>query len=267
MDGIFVIKGMSLIMEEFTISLNRKTGEVTSDGPKVLVSYDACIAWARIALSHREEALRRMEDRRQVWASKSPTEQAKAETLQLEFAASMQAVVAAVTCVDALYDHLVPFAPIPQSTRDAWREKGTPRSVQVAETIRATFKVPQDTGKQIADNLKTMYRLRDAAAHPSSAPRQPHKHPELDIGTDWRLTTFRGDVADLFVCAALGWVWDVYQGTSYRTHELEEFMGRFRERVDELLPGGRPERKFKTVNFHIPDRVVAARPSNDQGKG
>lgn len=255
MTGIFIVDGMTVQIRNLSISLDEE-GNFSATGPEIGVSYDACIAWAKIALAHRDSARERMSKRRDVWNS-DVQEADKSRVLEEEFAATMQAVVAAATCIDALYDQIVRFSPISAETRASWMKKRTARYVQVAETLRATFRIKPEGMKQVISTLRPMYRLRDASVHPSSYVHLPYRHPELDIATDWRLTTFRGDVADMFVCAAVGLLWDITRGTKYRSEELTKFIEGFRAKIERILPEGKPEPALKTVTFDIPPRTNA----------
>lgn len=69
---------------------------------------------------------------------------------------------------------------------------------------------------------------------------------------DWRFTVFRGDVADVIVCVALGLLWDISQGKAYRSDELTKFMDGFQKRVKKLLPDGKPKPKVAEVTFRLP---------------
>lgn len=226
-------------------------GELKGTGPDVFVSYDACISWARIALSLREPALRSMEERRQVWRDQ-PSEGDKAKSLEKEFAITMQAVVAAVTCIDALYDQVAPHAPISDATRKSWKKNRTARHTQIAETLRAAFRINAKDMKNVRHLLRAMYTLRHASVHPSSTPQPPHQHPELDIATDWRLTTFRGDVADFFVCSAVGMLFDISRGTKFHCEELTKFIDELRKKMDKLLPNGRLAPLSSNITFNLP---------------
>lgn len=255
MAGIFIIEGMQLHISEFSISADEE-GNVSSNGPTIKVAYDTCIAWAKIALRHKKEAKLLAEQRREIWEKQaSPNERAYA--LEEEFHASMQAAVAAATCIDALYDHIIPLAPIDAKIRTAWKRKKTARYAQVTEAFRAAFNIKPEELKPMSETIKATYLLRDASVHPSNAVRLPYKHPELDILTDWRLTTFRGDVADILVCSAVGLLWDITRGEKYRSKELTKFIDGFRKKVDALLPEGKPIADNKTITFDIPPRIKA----------
>ena len=258
--GIYIIEGMTLKISNLSIHMSDE-GNITQEGPDFAVGYDACIAWARIALEHRDMAKAKMEARRVVWRSEELDECQRGRSLEAEFYAAMQAVVASVSCIDALYDHLLPYSPIDTATKKAWSSNKTARYIQIAETVRAAFAITPTETKALREGLQAMFSLRDAAVHPSNAPREPYPHPELDIATDWRLTVFRGDVADSFVCNAVGLLWDVTRGSKFRTPELAKFIEQFRERVDRLLPDGRPLPDNLSVTYRIPRRS-GAKPSD-----
>ncbi len=229
-------------------------------GPK-FATQPACIAWAEIAIQQRQVALDCMSTRQEAWAQ-SKSEDKKAASLAKEFQATMQAVIAAATCIDAFYDHLVPFAPISESTREAWNRKKTARYIRIAETLRVAFRIKPDEMKQCIEHLKPIYLLRDFSVHPSSAPAPPYPHPDLDIRTDWRLTVYRGDIADVLVTNALRLLWDATRGTKCRSEKLTTFMDNFRTRVEELLPDGEPKARFSSVAFTIPEKVLRKGRSN-----
>ncbi len=100
-----------------------------------------------------------------------------------------------------------------------------------------------------------LFDLRDWIVHPSSTAERHHQHPEIGESTDWRLGTYRGEVADLFVCLTLGGLWDVTHVSDHTTPELSRFMDGLRARVDELLPDGKPLPRNNTLTIFIPDRT------------
>ena len=78
----------------------------------------------------------------------------------------MQAVVAAAIAVDALYAVLQGHVQIPEELLKKWRERRTARYSQVAEIIRRAFNLKRNGVRQLLENLKKIYRLRDLAVHP-----------------------------------------------------------------------------------------------------
>lgn len=256
MSGIFIIEGMSLRVLKLRIGVDEAGKAFVETPPEIAVAYDACVAWAKIALAHRDRAKDAMVKRRSVWASYSSADE-KGVVLEEEFSATMQALVAAATCIDAFYDQIAPYSPTPPAIKSAWVRNKTARHKQISETIRATFRIRADEMKKASEMVRALYLLRDASVHPSSTPRLPYKHPELDIATDWRLTTFRGDVADMLVCTALGMLFDISRGTKFRSEPLTHFVRDLRSKIDRLLPGGKPTPEVPTVTFDIPPRKAS----------
>lgn len=250
MPGILISEGMSLLLPKLTLTLNEK-GEL-SGNIELEVSYDACTAWARIALFHRDDAIDKMNIRRSAWSSDGFDGNDRNGTLENEFLASTQAVVSAAICMDALYDHLINISPITKETRRSWRQKKTARHAQISETIRASFDVKQSHFAQIRRNIHAIFALRDKAVHPSNTPQPPHLHPELDTGVDWRFAAFRGDVADLLVTFTLSILWDISHLEEYKSKEIKKFSLGLTKRIEKMLPEGRPSPNKNDVNIYIP---------------
>lgn len=217
------------------------------------MSYDACIPWAKSALQHRKNSLDALHERIAAWKTDVVDEVSRARTLESEFSHSTQAIVSSAICLDAFYDHIARYAPIDSSTRASWRTKKVARYSQVAETLRSTFNLKQNEFGLVRDYPKLVYKLRDAAVHPSNKPTPALPHPDLGISTDWRLVAFRGDVADGLVCSCLGLLWDLSHGSKYRNKELEPFIAGFRARLHELIPDGKPVPVYETVEVSFPN--------------
>jgi len=130
-------------------------------------------------------------------------ENLKAETLEREFESSMQAIMAAAIAVDAFYAAIKPKIQIPEDLREQWRQNRTPRYAQIAEVVRRGFSLPQNGAKNLRQNLKEIFRLRDLAVHPSGNIEAPIPHPELTVGVEWRFAWFRFDNAIAVVRATL----------------------------------------------------------------
>jgi len=247
---VFIIKGMSISVSNLTISLDGTQPSSLS----LELSFDSCEAWARIALAHQAAALAAGAHRAQVWSDHTSSEDLKAEALMQEFSACMQAVVSSAICIDALYDHVVQYAPVSRDVRSAWKNKKTARYKQVCETIRSAFRLNGEQTAVTKSFLKILYGLRDSSVHPTSKPHPPMSHPDLGIASDWRLGSFRSDVADFMVATALGMIWDLAHLGRYRSPELGKFMEAFRVRLEELMPGGRPVPGLPSVTVFIPNR-------------
>lgn len=244
--GVYIIRGMTVSIPTLSFTCDEKG--TLSGNIEIHVAYDACVPWAQIALDQRSEALIAMSERTRAWEN-DETDAVKAEAMRKEFQHASQAIVASAICMDAFYDHVARHAPIPSTTRHSWREKKVARYSQIAETLRATFRMKQSDFVTLRHFLKALFKLRDAAVHPSNLPKAPVAYPNLPIATDWRLAAFRGDVSDLLTCNCVGFLWDLSRSAKYRTKELTNLMEGFRSRWDELLPDGRPVAQYPNVTF------------------
>lgn len=238
MPGIYIIKGMKISISSFDIKLDEEGNN--SSSIMLELSYDAFIAWALIALEHRQRAIDAMAVRKEIWADTSADEQAKSSAIFNEFTSSMQAIVATAVCLDSFYDQIRPFSAISDATKAAWSGKKTARFTQVGEAIRTAYKVSNAQYPAYRDYLKVLYKLRDAAVHPSSSPHAPQLYPDLNIATDWRFGTFRGDMADIIVCNGIGSIWDLSQAEHIKAKPLAAFNNSLRSALSQLLPDGRP---------------------------
>ncbi|MFG1303832.1 hypothetical protein V5F34_06795 [Xanthobacter autotrophicus] len=251
MTGIFLVEGMSLNISKLTLTIDEK-GNI-SGNMDMGVGYDACIAWAEIALRQREEALRRMHERQSIWKRPEEPGNEHGRVLAAEFGSSVQSIVSAAICIDALYDHLIRYTPIDQDIRRPWIKNRTARYIQISEAIRLSFDTKKNESESIRNNLKAIFKLRDAAVHPSGKSIPPHRHPDIDIATDWQFSAFRGDVADNSVCFAVRLIWDITRGTKYKSESLGQFISGLKKRIEKLLPNGPPISANASVGTFIPD--------------
>ncbi len=113
------------------------------------------------------------------------------EYLQKEFQIGMQTIMAACIAMDAYYASVKEFADIPEEVSKKWRENGTARYKQISETLKRVFVIPQDIFLQIRETIKQGFELRDRAVHPKSGTDLPVVHPEANVLSDWRFSTFR----------------------------------------------------------------------------
>lgn len=92
--------------------------------------------------------------------------------MRQEFDASLVAVAASAHALDALYGSTA----VPQSVRNEWVDRDTPRQGKIREALKLVF----DTGPVNAPwvtEFKWLFKLRDAAAHAREHPRQTVPHP------------------------------------------------------------------------------------------
>src|SRR5688572_29989813 len=104
MAGVFITRGMTLTIPAggLRISFGAEAAEPTVT---LHVHFDVCPTWCELAMRHLEAAKAAAEARKIAWqtADTPAANDARAITLEKEFEASMQAVMAAAIAVDALY--------------------------------------------------------------------------------------------------------------------------------------------------------------------
>lgn len=96
--------------------------------------------------------------------------------MQQELEASMIAISAVAHTIDGLYGEIRDLAAVPQTTRDAWRAKRTPRESQILETLKIGFNVGRKSERWTAE-FEWLFDLRDAALHHAPRSRDTVAHP------------------------------------------------------------------------------------------
>lgn len=250
--AIFVAEGMSLSLNDLALAID-ESGGVSGGQMSIDLAYDTCVAWARIALERRSAAIKAMSTRRQAWEN-AALPAAKALAIEYEFDASMQCIVASAASVDALYNHLRRLGSVDSRTAKSWGKNRAARHSQIAQTITRTFPTSNVVSKGLGERLAALFKLRDAALHPSHVLGPAYQHPEIGSATAWQFTTFRGDVADFFSCMAVGLLWDLANLPKYRSTEVESFALGLRGKLNRLLPEGRPTSMNSPVTSTRPPR-------------
>ena len=239
MSGIFISRGMSIAIPAggLVISLDEH-GKPVAPSLTLHVRFDVCPTWCQLALLHLAEAMSRRDARITAWAGTD--ENKKAESLEREFEASMQAAMAAAIAMDAFYSVVQTHVQLPTTLVQQWRSKRTARYSQVAEVLRRGFGLKTKGAKLLRDNLKEIYRFRDLAVHPSGKIQAPLLHPELNVGVEWRFAYFRATNAEGLVNAATAIIWDLANNGTPREEQINKYMKGLRERLLELFPCGHP---------------------------
>jgi hypothetical protein len=202
------------------------------------VRFDVCPTWVQLSLVHLKNAIACRAARQAAWAA--PDNDARAATLEREFEASMQAVMAVAIAVDAFYSTLQPNVAIPESMLTRWRENRTARYSQVTETIRRAFGLKPKNAAVLRANLKDVYHLRDLAVHPSGKIEAPILHPELGVGVEWRFAYFRAQISESVVHGATGILWELAHNGKPKNTKIQEYLATLRPRLAELFPDGHP---------------------------
>lgn len=239
MSGIFISRGMTVAIPAggLTISFDEH-GNVATPSVTLHVHFDVCPTWCQLALRHLAEAKSRRDARIAAWAGTD--ENHKAESLEREFEASMQATMAAAIALDAFYAVVQPYVQLPPALVTQWRTKRTARYSQVTEVLRRSFHLKPKGTKILRENLKEIYRFRDLAVHPSGEIQAPLLHPELNVGVEWRFAYFRAANAEGLVNAATAIIWDLANNGKPTEQQIIKHMKGLRERMTELFPSGHP---------------------------
>lgn len=186
--GIFLTKGMRFGIDEFTIALN-DDGSVETSPVLLRTRIEMCPIWLSLAFDHlltAEVASNNIPE-----AKRAKDDVAVGKALQDEFLAGMQTTLCACIAMDSYYAGVKKHVQIPESTLAAWRDKGTARPTQIAETLRRAFGLDPAATKKLKQVLNASYMLRDKAVHPAADEARPMFHPVLNQMTDWRYAVFR----------------------------------------------------------------------------
>lgn len=237
MPGVFITRGMTLAIPSFSIRFDAN-GRIQGDPITLHVRFDVCPTWIQIAKRHLDSALAAQTARDAAWSGND--ENAKAQALEAESEAAMQAIMAAAIAWDALYAVMREHVAIPQAMAEAWRKGRTARYTQVAETVRRAFSLKQKGATALRANLKEIYRFRDLAVHPAGKISAPVLHPELDLGMEWRFVYFRAKNAELAVVVAAAMLWDLAHNGKPKDAKVAEYQKTLAARIDEIFPAGQP---------------------------
>ena len=99
--------------------------------------FDVCPTWLELAVRHLSDAQVAQDARSETW--KNADEHSKTGALEWEFEASKQAIMASGIAVDAFCGAVQARVPLSRSLIDEWRDKNTPRYIQIAEVLRRAF--------------------------------------------------------------------------------------------------------------------------------
>jgi hypothetical protein len=227
MPGIFITKGMTITIPAGT---NFLAGAIA-----VKAHYDVCPTWLRLSIEHLHAARTCRDERVLAW-QKDNLEK-KVATLEREFEASMQAIVAAAIAIDAFYavvkDKMGPKR-APKRIKSAAKKKRPSRSSQVSETIKLAFGLKQNGFKILRENVAKIYDLRDRAVHPKGDAGDTIEHPELQVGVEWRLALYRYDNAFGIVRFTIGILDDLARNGRPKSDSLKSYMQNFGRETETL---------------------------------
>lgn len=185
--GVMVTPGATLKVVNLTISVG-DDGTV-SGSASLQVSLNMCPTWLTIAARHIRDAVAAQNRLR---LCHEAGDEAGLGTALLDQAnAGMQAIVASCAAFDAFYASITDRVPVDAATADAWKKNGTGRYKRIAEVLRRTFKMSNESAKLTRDAMKQNFQYRAWAVHPPAAGREPVFYPEIERAVEWRLFAFR----------------------------------------------------------------------------
>ena len=154
--------------------------------------------------------------------------------MEWEFEASMQAIVAAATAVDAFCAAVQARVPLPQLQIDEWRDKRTPRYAQIAEVLSRALSLTPKAAGSLRRNLGEIFRFRDLSIDPTEKVDAPILHPVLGIAVEWRFAYFRYENALLIVQATMHVIEELVASGGPMDAEVQRYVNELRSRIEPL---------------------------------
>lgn len=231
MSGLSTSRSTSVATSGGLILSMGENGESASGRP-IHVHFDVCPTWLELAIRHLSDAQVGQVARDAAWTSAD--ENAKAGALEWEFEASMQAIMASATALDAFCAAVQARAQPPQLLIDEWREKRTPRHMQIAEVLRRALSLTSKDAKNVRQNLGEILRFRDLSIDPSGKLDTPILHPVLGVGVEWRFAYFRYENALLIVQATLRLIGKLVASGGSKDDEVQRYIDELRSRIEPL---------------------------------
>lgn len=224
--GVFVMRGQSLDISSFTISISDE-GEISATSPTLSTSTHMAPYWLDAATVHAREVQRLAKATNEAFQNGDPD--TKARCLNAELIASMQAIACSAFAIDALHSSLLKVQPTPPATKAAWRKNGTKRSRQIFETLRRNFKIGPKSSSTIQTFLDQLTAARDMAVHPPSRSKPTEKHARLPVGVDPAFNMFRARNAIVCVGLAMNLVDEISKAQTAKDAKVSERMASLHE--------------------------------------
>lgn len=233
MAGVFISKGMTITIPPggltFSISEDgKRTGNLTPH-----IHFDVCPTWLELATRHLKDAKNMQLARVEAW--KSSDENAKALSLEREFEASMQAIMAAATSIDAFYAVIKNKAQVNADLYKTWKKNKTARHSQISEVIRISFSIKDKDFTTLRKIIKEIYKYRDAAVHPSGISQEAILHPELELRVEWRFAWFRYENALIIVRETIKLLYELISAGQPQNDKIQKYAGELRPIIQLLI--------------------------------
>ena len=191
--------------------------------------FDACSKWLELSVRH-------VLDAQVAKRAREASEGEVSAESEWECEASMQAIVACATAVEALDAMLRTRVQLPRSLLDTWRETETPRHVQVAEVFQRALSLSARATNALRQNLGEIMRFRDLAVGATAKASGRVMDPELQVGVEWRYVYFGCENALTIVRASLRLIWELTGFGKTSDLELQKYIDAVRLRI-EAIPG------------------------------
>jgi hypothetical protein len=144
-------------------------------------SFDLFPVWIRLAREARNRTRDSYEQLRNTWDI-DPNQNYK--LLLDEFVPAMECIVASAFAIEAIFSQIMPFAKIPKQTLDSWNNNRTSRADRICEVISRVGKLSNQNKITAKAFLTELFKLRDAAVHPSSKMVRTVHRLDLDYDVD-----------------------------------------------------------------------------------
>jgi hypothetical protein len=195
--------------------------------------FDVCPTWLELAARYLSDARAAQATRITGWSHADDI--ARADALEWEFEASLQAIVACGIAVEAFSAAVRSKIQLPQSLVDQWRENSTPRYIQIAEILRRALSLSAKGASGVRQCVGEILRFRDLAVDPSQKSGSHVFHPELRVGVEWRFAYFRYENASMIVQATTRLIAELVTNGNANDVEVQQYVDALRPKVEPLL--------------------------------
>lgn len=230
--GVLVTRGMDFRVEGLQLRIGEEGLESSIGG--ISARQDQCSHWLEIAVSHLHSARVAHEELIETYESEGDGD--LVESIEQEFQASMQAMVACAVALDALYAAVKERIGISEELVAKWRDNDTPRSAQIAEVLGRGFYIrKKEKMQRLKHVLKEMFKFRDWAVHPPADLQPVVPRKDIKRGVEWRLSAFRYSNARSTVRQTLSLISRLATKSRMKTDALEDYCQFLHERVEPLV--------------------------------
>lgn len=197
MAGVYITKGMRVGIKDDDLKITVDENGKFSIKLTPSVHFDVLPTWIKLAQDHLTNCTSWYNKRQESW--KGGDEDLKRLTLENEFEASMQVVIAMAIAFDSFYGTVKGMVSLPKGLIEKWKTNRTARYIQISETLRRAFYLNKEETKRLKLTLKQIFHFRDMAIHPKGEIEHPIIHPDLGVGVEWRFVCFSFNNARLIV--------------------------------------------------------------------